>query len=778
MDMLRSCILRRDYKVPDDLNDSVVLSDTGKEVQLALAKAHKVNPKDARILCLLEYDHVDLLVDVENINLEALRESISRQILDRDIIFPFTFGRELYDKAATLFAHETQSLAYEDTMRLLEGTSRGVFQIQTLAAGPYGILESAETRWLMPTKNIPLFHCADITCDDVHHCHLSSDSNAPINVAGPRIVQVLNKISEETSSWQAFIADVANIDRVRYDDRTHEPLPFILGDGLSDRELRLLVSVLMDTTKGELRQRIAPLNIVGNAARAVESLSRAELMQIALLCGNDEIIDQIDRLVASDEIHVPAAEVRRPVVNVGYAAGAYGVRAELGANGVRFVPATRHVSQLRLRRLIDKAYRLDVPSDRAELEFQLRDIDSVSVESQLEEFIRSATPEQVLTRLVLARHANVIAASEDLAVDTALHAEDSDLIDSILWKLGFGINRGTDANRQFWRHHREMKTLTQTADVSAVVDQTVVRSLASNYFVALEGILNDSLSYSTWALTENHLAAQRPFIYRPDDDGPTALMALNEAEKARASREEHITFGGENELYALCRGFGILSHWLGTLLADQGQYLRPEAEYPPAIRNSDLRRFPFKHTVAFLDLTIAAQEHVPRILTEISRVLVAAKVSEVRNEWFHYRKSTADVLRLADCLSAIERAVNMLEREGFCRVQFVPVRDSGDTWGRRIYFLADSRGREIGIARPVRYDTSQMPGLRSMQYLMPAAVFAEPGEMLRFSLSVSSEYSALWDGYPTRRQEGKVPAEAGIPSDPFRVGGSSTASTG
>ncbi|TCC25400.1 hypothetical protein [Kribbella speibonae] len=773
VDMLHACILRRDYRVPDDLNAAVTLSEAGKRVQLTLAKVHKVNPKDARILCLLEYDHVDLLIDVENMDLEALGRSIERQILDGDIRFPFTFGRELYDRATALFRHETWSLTYEDTMRLLDGSSKGVFQIQDMVAGPYGILPSAETRWMMPKRRVPLFHCSDITCDEIHRCELSSDSSAPVNLERPKIVQVLNQISEESSDWQGFLADVAGLDGIRYDDRSREALPFLLGDGLSDRELQILISTLMDTTKGDLRQRLAPLGIAGASEDAVRELSRAQLIQVALLCRNVDIADQLDRLVASSRIVVPTGELRRPVLNAGYAIGVYGIRPELSTQGVRFVPSTVQICQLRLRRLIGRLYDLESASDRAELEFQLRDVDGVNVESQLEEFIRSATPEDVLTRLMLARHVNVVTASQDLAVDVSLHGPDPELIGSMLWKLGFKADRGEDVNREFWLQHVGMKKLTQTADVSAVTDPNAVRSLASNYFVALEGLLDDSLAYCSWALTSDHLGAQRPFTFQPEADGLAALMRLNEAERSRPSGPEKLTFSDANELYGLCRGFSALAEWLQVLQADRQNLRRSSADYPASIKHSDLRKFPFKHTVAFLDLIDSARVKIPQTLKEISRILISAKVSDVRNEWFHYRKSTADVGRLAACLAGIEQAVDMLEREGLCRVQFVPVRDSGDIWGRRIFFLADSRGREIGIARPVRYDISQMPGLRQSQYLMNSAVFAEPREMLRFNVSVSSEYSAMWDDYPVRRQEGKLPVDARIPSDPLKLGGSS-----
>jgi hypothetical protein len=776
VEMLEECILRRDYKVPDDLNSAILLSEAGKEVQKVLATKHNVNAKDARVLCLLKFAHIDLLIDVEHFDTAALRKSINRQILAQDLLYPFAFGRELYDKASSLFEDETWSLSYEDTLRLLEGTPTGVFQLRQLVVGPYGILTSRETRWLPPTQVVPLFHCAELTCDLIHRCQLSSDPAAPINVSRAKIIQVLNQISEQPSAWDGFLREISDFNSLRYDDRSRAPLPLLIGDALSDRELRLLAVDLMDSTGGKFRNDLDALGIGGNATEALRDLDRAKLMQLVLLCKDDEIAYRLDHLVSSGRIEVPPAEVRRPVVYEAYATGLYNLRAQLGRRGVRFVSTSMQVAQLRLRRLVDRLYRLDSPGDAAELEFQLREIDAPGIEARLEEFVSSATPEEVLTRLVLARHANVITASEELSVDNDLYPADTDLIDAMLWKLGFDVDRESDVNETFWRYHVQMKNLTQTASISAVTDQERVRSLASNYFWALEGVLEDSLAYCTWALTSDHLATPRPFTYRDQTDQPEALIRLNDAEVRRAPRNESIQFSDKNELYPLCRGFHTLAWWLQDLREHEESYARSPEAVPPDLRYSDLRRFPFQHTVAYLDLIADAKERIPTVLDELSQRLVKAGVSDVRNEWLHYRRSTADVANLGRCLSAIEWAVDTLELEGFCRVRFHPIRESGDTWGRRIYVLGDSKGREIGIARPVHYDTSQMPRLRSPQYLMTAAVFAVPGEMLRFTSSVGSEYSAMWDNYPARRQAGRLLPDRDSPGDSLGVGSSPTVS--
>jgi hypothetical protein len=382
------------------------------------------------------------------------------------------------------------------------------------------------------------------------------------------------------------------------------------------------------------------------------------------------------------------------------------------------------------------------------------------------------TPDEVLRRLVLARRSNTITAFEELSLFEENYADDDELIETILWKLGFDVDSEKDVNDDFWKHHARMKNVTQTASISAIVDQEEVRRFASNYFVALEGILDDSLAYCTWALTSDHFRTSRPFNYRLDIDRSEAFIRLNEVEAGRPSGPERITFGERNELYPLCRGYGILAYYLKTLAADANAWKRPIDELPKYTQYSRLHNFPFGHTVSFLDLVPDAQDRLLAILRDLSTQLVATNVSELRNEWLHYRRATADVARLVESLSTIERVVETLEREGLARVLYRLVRQTGDRWGRRIYVLGDRREeRQIAIARPSPSLTPQMPSLRSAQYLMIAAVFDEPSEMLRFTSSVSSEYTGMWDGFPRRREGGRLETDDAVGNGPLTMGG-------
>ncbi len=97
--ILSACIIRKGYKISNDINNSIALTAYGKRIQVELQK-QQVPVKEARLTCFLFLAHIDVLVDVLATDIEALRAAIGRQIAKGDLLFPFILGRSLYDRAA------------------------------------------------------------------------------------------------------------------------------------------------------------------------------------------------------------------------------------------------------------------------------------------------------------------------------------------------------------------------------------------------------------------------------------------------------------------------------------------------------------------------------------------------------------------------------------------------------------------------------------------------------------------------------------------------------
>lgn len=599
---LRHCILAPAYKIPDDLNTAISLTDFGSRVSQDLITKHDVHAKEARLMCLLELANVQLLVDIDGTDLDAVRTSLTEQIAGRRLLYPLRFGPALYQRAADLFDDERDTLTYDDTIRLLEDQPIGVFQLGEHALGPYGILESRQSRWIRPTRRLPLYHCHDRACRLIHHTTLWADENAPINEQRAKIGKILHSIEgAESSAWRAFIFDLSGIPTERYDDTSGMNLPYLLGDGLSDEELKRLVAELLNSTRGQLRAAVAPLGIEGAGQSAVISLDRASLLQLAMLCTNVEIVSALDRLVHARRIEVPEGEVRAPRLNQEARSGMFGLQAQLGRYGCRLRSWDVDVAPLRLKRLVNKLYG-DQSREVSELTWQLREMSSEHPDDALDEFVRMHPPEVVLRRLVLARRVNVERAVSELGVENGPESTDDETVRTILWKLGFDEADDFDPSARFWKLHEEMTQLTQVAGVTAIVDQAAVTRAGSDYFRELERVLDDALFFTTWALTTDHISAAQSFSYSVDRDRKSAISKLNEMEAERDSGQEEIVFDNNNTLYSLCRGFSCLAAGLKRTIDQSDDSLRDPASLPEYVNYTDLKLFPFKHTSSFLDL--------------------------------------------------------------------------------------------------------------------------------------------------------------------------------
>jgi hypothetical protein len=759
VDFLKHSILGEKYKVPDELVKVVHLTEHGNRVMQRLITKNEVPPRDARMLCLLKLVHREPLVDLEKTTPESLREVIDRQILDGRLKFPFILGRTLYDRAAELFEDARDLLTHRDTLDLLEGTPVGVFQSGPFVSGPFGLLRSSEHRWFAPTTSVPLYHCNDLTCGAVHRTRLSSDSSASINEHAVTMEKVLDQFGEDESEWSEFIDALEELEGLRFDDQSSEPITLALADLLGDSELRTLLADVLDTTGGKLRDSLSPFGITGRAEEAVELLNRAELIQALLISTNEQLVASLDRLIFAPGqmsesprfIKVPEGEIRRLQTNQDLSYGTFGIFPEISSFGIRFISRDFQLGPMRLTRLVETLYYMDQHDEVDELQWQLRDIEGDDPREQLEEYVRSVSPDEVVRRLILARRTNQIMACQKLGLEFDRFSDDEQFVAAVLWKLGFYSDDFEDRNKVFWHHHGRLKRYAQTAGVGARVDAEELRSRAVNYFVELEGVLDDSLSFATWALTEDHLAANRPFAFSTSAERRGAFDRLNEFAVSTDGEDEPIDLGEKNTLYPLIQGFGTLSKLLQNARVVPDPFRRPESDYPRYAQYTDLKLFPFLHTMPFLDLLPKSQDRLLETLEHVRLTLEQGAVHQVRNDYTHYRASATDLPRLDASLEAAEKAVSRLETDGLCRLLFGLVGDIGDGWGRRVYTLRNARTREIAFARPSAFDWNRMPGLKGSQYVMPAAVYARPNEMLRFKLVFETDYAHHWQDYPKRR---------------------------
>lgn len=753
-EFLLQCVIKADYTISDGLNSAIVLSDYGDWLQRELGKK-KIPIKESRLLCLLELFHLDVLVDIERMDPARLAKAIGEELKQNRIYLPFSHGPDLYRRAAELFPDERQSLGSTDTMRLLDGMPTGVFHLGRWISGPYGLMESLQRRLLAPTLSVPLQHCHDVACRRVHRVVLETDQTAEINEHRWAASKVLESESPEASDFGIFFGEVFRDDGQTYDDFNTGSLPLLLGDSLSEFELRqVLVRAIDANPRLRIEYKKFGLNVT-DAAKFAVSLGRAELLQLLLVDSDHAIISSLDWLVAQGEIVVPDGEIRRPVLFPNAAMGAFASQVEISNHGCR-VYSRNQIAPLRLRRLIDKIYASDDVNEAEELSWLLRSVPGVTLAERLDEFLRTASPRRVVDELVLARKAHTEIAAIELRIDLSLGTDmqRSELVERILWKLGFDVAGPERLQDRFWQLHEELGQSARSAAVSTTVNEEAMRGLSANYFEQLEMVLSDSLAFTSWVLTSDHWTAERPFHY---DDDTCRSIGLRTVELSSCNVDgadkSALEFSEKVTLYGLSRGFGILADHLRAVKAEAEKFERSTKDHPRFTTHTSLKKFPFRHVVPFLDLVPSSQSEILDKLDDISSRLINARVSDVRNSQIHYRRAASDLRPLIESLEGTRLAVRALEDLGFVRVLFTPKKVESDEWTRMTAYLSDGRGREVVLGHPSEYSWLNLPTPGMPQYLVISAQFAEPAEVLRFTLGVPSEFTRMWDGFPTRRAD-------------------------
>lgn len=751
LEMLGDCIIGDNYTISDGLNKAIVLSSAGGAVRDRLVSKHGVHPKEAKLMCALTVGHAELFIDPEKTDPDELASAVGAELEQQRIRFPFIFGRDLYDRYAELHDDEKQSLTNEETLNLLSPLPAGVYQYGRYTTGPYGLREAPTIRSLHSSRQVAAFHCSQSTCRTIHPVLLETSQVAAINRDREKLDALLRAKDEEAAEWWPFVAEVGGLAEAHFGDQKSGTLIPLVGDALSDAELRLLVANLLDSTAGEVRQAVGPFLKVGAAEDAVRDLDRAHLLQLALFATEAQIAASLDRLVRTRAIVVPRGEVRRAVTTRRMASGAFGLRGELGSLGVRFAAEDPGFPLLRERRMLDRLYVRSSDADVAELEWQLRGVEVEDLDERLDQFFHGTDPRHVLERIVLARKTNLLTACEEVGLDEYESLEDNVLIDTILWKLGFPVIQEMDPHARFWARHERLWALVQSSEIGAS-DRFL--ELANPYFSNLEGLLLESLAFTAWALLTDHIAADTPFSYDDEDDRRVGLQRM---ESIAPSPVGAAVYTAERvDLGNLISGFSALANHLEGSAKLPEKFARPENEFPVYDGKTSVKAFLLRSTLPFLDLTAPSQQRVLEGLREVTRLLAGAKVSEVRNEYSHYRRNGPDISKLEAALEAIRQAVTRLETLGFCRLLFVPFRVTRDGWGRGLHEFRGPRSYEHTFSRPSRFDWMGLPGLGEPAYLLRSASIGEPSELLRFTPRYRSAYSAMWEGFPVRRKRSRT----------------------
>ncbi len=746
--ILRDCIIPSTYRSSEALQGAISLGEAGVHVRTRLITHEKVQPRDAQLLTMLGLVYIEPLVDVEGIDIDALVAAISSEVRSGALKFPMVHGRDLYDRAVALFREEREYLNHEDTLKLLDGMDQGVFQAGYFLLGPCGVYRRTHYRRLGPVTAVPIQHCSDSACGIVHRVQLTTSIEAGVNKSRRLLTKVLDEINDEPSEWNGFVSDITEDRFNEYAISDASGIVHLLGDALSDEELRCLLLHAVSNSKGAIQAAMKELGLAGRPRDVFDAQSRAQLLQTLLMLDDDTLATLLDSAVREGAIKIPGDEIRRPKVNRRVRFGAWASRPQLSRLGVRTVSADPDLPLLRLQALVRELFDITSAADMDELSWMLRGTRGDTADEQLAEFLRNTDPSTVVDTLVLARRSNAQRACAALRID--LPREETELRDAILWKLGFPLPRSADVRDEYWRLHSSLEALARTASVDLTSTAEGLRQAASDYFVSLESFLFDSLVFAAWGLLQDHYTSKNPFTFFEREARQFTIAALNSPDP-EASGELELT--DEPILSAVVEGFIRLSRRLDTLRADVDLHDRPDTALPKFAQKTNLQAFPFKHTHPFLDLLPDSQARLIETLAKVGSELNDSGIMTARNGLLHAKQRVPLVSEVEEALRKARLALDRLESIGCVRSTFAISSSVLNAWGGSTTTLV-SNGRSISFSSPSRYEWTKLPSLAHPHYLMQGAVFARPNEMLRFAQGFDSEYQAYWANFPVRPEKG------------------------
>ncbi|WP_423462448.1 hypothetical protein ACO229_18855 [Promicromonospora sp. MS192] len=752
--ILGESIIRRNYTIPDSINNALHFTDSGREVIDALVRKEKVDVKEARLVAYLTLVHITPLVDFDEVDTRQLVSTIGSEIKQRKILYPYIYGRDLYDRAAERFADERDYLRHEDTIALLEDAPVGVFHIANFLVGPYGLIETEFERHVSPRTSIPLQHCPDPTCARVHPVQLSTSSEARIVRARSAINKVLENIGQDPSDWNGYLVDKVERRDEDYNDRSMQGVPFLIGDALSDGEMQHFFTYVLKNSSGSLLSTCATLGQKGAPDAISEQLSRAEMHQLLLTEDDKSLAGYLDGAIEQGVIEIPDGEVRILRVNRRHRSTAWNLRPQLSKLGFRSTTGDLYLANLRLSALVRELYDQNSESDTVALKWLLRDSEELlgddgNVEMAIDSLVRREDPATVLRRFIFARPENLERAGRFLATELRAHDDESTTISRALWKLGFRLPAPVGPSSDYWNTHNEFGQAARSTPVTSVRVSSSLRAAAAHQAVALENYLYQAMVFSWWALLHDHYGAGQQFVFRPSAAESFARSSI----AAAASREsyEGLDASAKLTLAPLIGSFGLLARELESREGRAKEYKRPAASLPRFAGHTSMQAFPFVHTTPYLDLDPAAQQSVKAVLRDVTARLNGSQIAMVRNQMLHATPVPPQPGVILDALDDVGRAIKKMEATGLTPQLFSLADVRKRSWGRSIAEFRGDSGDVIEIHSPSHYEWLPMPS-GAEQVIVRGATFGNGAESLRFRRGHDSAYEDYWASYPRRRE--------------------------
>ena len=746
--ILGRCIIDDKYELNSSLNDAIQLTKSGQEL---FDKIFKKNistdkPQNIKVSILLLFYHLDLYIDVDNTDLKEIERIIDIDVKSQKIKFPWIYGRTLYDKYFHEFDNQSNDLTEAETIKLLKDTPQGVFQVGKYIIGPWGLLKTENQRHLVPTRNIRLYHCSDSSCSTFHRTYLAT---YPLLKA---IQEELEKLlpKNEPSEWSRVFGKTIEKENEYFDlDSLHE-VNLLVVNSFGKNELKLILENIITTIKSFREKLPKHKSLKGSSNKIVEKLSKAELFQLLLLEEDKTIVEQIEKLIQEESLVIPATEIRETKFKTRF--GFYNTSHQCNKLGIRSI-STNNLAINRLNRLIQSVN--DEESSKQNLEWKLRFYENETLKEKIEAYTLVTEPTKIIKETILSGPLQIKKAFEilygyfDLPQD---EESESVLIDKVLWKLGFDINIYPEIIIDFWAKLENFKEIVRSVKTLNTYEKDQIRSSSVNLFVALEDVLEQSLSFVTWLLLSDHYLETK-FKY----DYETARHFMCEKlEGQTVGSNDPLKFdkSGKNTLFPLTEGFSALIQICDEIISNRDEkYTRSESELPSYYNKANFSSFPFLHKVLLLDLKNSDYKLISQNISNISSTFNKHQVLSVRNRLQHKRDDFPNTDEILQSCHAIEEIVTKLEINSLWPNVYLFTNFTLDKYNRPSNSFEDYKGRKITVNPTSEFIGSNLISSRVPQIILPGVHIGNSLEVLRIQYQEPSEYLKYWKGYPLKKHE-------------------------
>lgn len=739
--LLSYCIIDNNYRLSDDWVRPLHSTPLGERTIDGCMKRYKrVKPNDAKMATFLTFGCTEgLLVDIST-DVESIRQQISKEVRQRRIKFPYIFGRELHDAAAKMFPAQTK-LDNRQSLMLLNELPIGVFQEGRTVVGPYGCTYSDTARSAGPAFDVPGYLCSDQSCRSIHNLRLRTADSA-IARAREKVYQYMDRnYSKAADENSPVIRDALVLDILPISFFATTNLIDVLSDGLSEGELRSVIDHLMRRTfkregrKMDLSKRLGA--VITNPSDFVAALERPQLMQIALLHSDPDLIGAIDEAVHQGLVQLKDLEVRVSRIHRWDPRG-QDPRAEIGSLGVRFTaPPSRKLIASRMLRLLYKLYYESEFLDAGDLSYAIEAPNGLSSGELLNLAIRNYSIDALFKDLILPNRRAVEIAARELNLFDYESLPRDQVLERLRWKIGEPVTTGFPDLRRIDEYLSQVRAAN---DGNQGPD--LIRAAASNLFAAVEDALNRALMFSIWTFSTDHYLSEDGFVYDPEAN--RSIVEFIEA-NAPASETELKLKPEKNTLLPLGAGFPRLAKALRKL--DKAGHARVEKD-TPAECTATSRPFAFPFTRTFFNLAQSAQSEVLTSLQAAGRHAQNADVIEVRNWTSHGDRPFPGSERIRTALEHVAALRRHLQASGLYPRVYELVSLSRDGVGRE-ELVYESDGERVSLFRPLWAVAPRLPMGQARLILVPVANTDSSGP-LRFELKSRPGTDPYWEGWPKR----------------------------